>query len=436
MVVFQISNNATHSELFSCVGIVVVCNDAVADDNVAYFYISLGKHLTNQYGDIAAFSILVRARFLFNQGFVYDEVGNSAESSLVGCCALNRCKQSPGIPWTAVVCPGDMHFFDGMSIAIKFTFENSPIVICCTYRHPKRLIQADVTGEFEVFVFLQLLILYIPSQFRQFQVTADDEWVFLRSRTACIVVSIEVDGIILRIDVEVLGLNHLLGLAVFKGHRTGAFLGAEWQTDGCSIAALNRSNLFVIYFPCIVISCCCVFNIKRVGYLRFIAIIFFDNVNFHLLIKREFSIAEIPSILVFNEILVDKLIGFIYKFILKRGISLLGSQILSTSYVLGIIPCRSIFLCITFVLATGSDATFVDVWTCIIDIKHIAKEIDVGRLYDIIASIHVIAEATETLGYVELIVIHACILQHIYLCISCYVEDSESFVLSVGLYIS
>ena len=34
-------------------------------------------------------------------------------------------------------------------------------------------------------------------------------------------------------------------------------------------------------------------------------------------------------------------------------------------------------------------------------------------------------EATETLGYVELIVMHACILQHIYLCISCYVEDSK-----------
>ena len=140
MFVFQISNNATHSELFSCVGIVVVCNGTVADDNVAYFYISLGKHLTNQYGDIAAFFILVRARFLFNQGIVYDEVGNSAESSLVGCCALNRRKQSPGIPCTAVVCPGDMHVFDGMSIAIKFTFENSPIVICCTYRHPKSLV--------------------------------------------------------------------------------------------------------------------------------------------------------------------------------------------------------------------------------------------------------------------------------------------------------
>ena len=87
-------------------------------------------------------------------------------------------------------------------------------------------------------------------------------------------------------------------------------------------------------------------------------------------------------------------------------------------------------------MAIGCDATFVDVCTCIFDIKTIAKKIDVGRLYDIIASFHVIAEATETLGYVELIVIHACILQHIYLCISCYVEDSESFVLTVGLYIS
>ena len=133
---------------------------------------------------------------------------------------------------------------------------------------------------------------------------------------------------------------------------------------------------------------------------------------------------------------MDKLIGFIYKFILKRGISLLGSQILSTIYVLGVIPCRNIFIGITFVLTIGSDATFVDVGTCIFDIKPIVKEVDVGRLYDIIASFHVIAEATETLGYVELIVMHACILQHIYLCISCYVEDSESFVLTVGLYIS
>ena len=87
-------------------------------------------------------------------------------------------------------------------------------------------------------------------------------------------------------------------------------------------------------------------------------------------------------------------------------------------------------------MTTGSDATFVDFWTCIFDIKPIVKEVDVGRLYGVTSSIHVIAEATETLGYVELIVMHACILQHIYLCISCYVEDSESFVLTVGLYIS
>ena len=253
----------------------------------------------------------------------------------------------------------------------------------------------------------------------------------------CIVVGIEVDGIIFRIDVEVLGLNHLLGLAVFKGHRTCTFLGAEWQTDGCSIAALNRSNLLVIYFPCIGISCCCVFYIKRVGYLWVIAIVVFDNVNFHLLIQREFSIAEIPSILVFNEwILVDKLIGFIYKFIHKRGISLLDSQVLSSIYGLGVIPGRSIFIGITFFLAIGSDATFVDVGTCIFDVKPIAKEIDVGRLYDITSSIHVIAETAETLSYVELVVIHPCVLQHIDLCISCYVEDSECFNLSVCLYIS
>ena len=87
-------------------------------------------------------------------------------------------------------------------------------------------------------------------------------------------------------------------------------------------------------------------------------------------------------------------------------------------------------------MITGSDATFVDVGTCIFDIKPIAKEVDVGRLYGVTSSIHVIAEATETLGYVELIVKHACFLQHIYLCISCYVEDSESFVITVGLYIS
>ena len=153
-----------------------------------------------------------------------------------------------------------------------------------------------------------------------------------------------------------------------------------------------------------------------------------------MLIQREFSIAEIPRILVFNEwILVDKLIGFIYKFILKRGISLLGSQVLSTCYVLGVIPGRSIFIGITFVLAIGCDATFVDVCTCIIDVKSIAKEIDVGRFYDITASIHVIAETAETLGYVELVVIHLCILQHVDLCISCYVEDSECFVLTVSL---
>ena len=87
-------------------------------------------------------------------------------------------------------------------------------------------------------------------------------------------------------------------------------------------------------------------------------------------------------------------------------------------------------------MTIGSDATFVDVCTCIFDVKPIAKEIDVGRLYGVTSSIHVIAEATETLGYVELRVMHACFLQHIYLCISCYVEDSESFVLTVGLYIS
>ena len=86
-------------------------------------------------------------------------------------------------------------------------------------------------------------------------------------------------------------------------------------------------------------------------------------------------------------------------------------------------------------MTIGSDATFVDLGTCIFDFKPIAKEIDVGRLYDITASIHFIAEATETLGYVELIVMHACILQHVNLCISSDVEDSVStFVLNVSRY--
>ena len=86
-------------------------------------------------------------------------------------------------------------------------------------------------------------------------------------------------------------------------------------------------------------------------------------------------------------------------------------------------------------MTTGSDATFVDFWTCIFDIKPIVKEVDVGRLYGVTSSIHVIAEATETLGYVELRVMHACFLQHVNLCISSDVEDSVStFVLNVSRY--
>ena len=37
MVVFKITNDTTNSELFSFVAFVVICNDAVANDDIAYF---------------------------------------------------------------------------------------------------------------------------------------------------------------------------------------------------------------------------------------------------------------------------------------------------------------------------------------------------------------------------------------------------------------